>query len=279
MGYSAEQALFASNPMEKPKHLNDLAKTGNEDSVRLSNKHVNFLKNDVRFLKKATDLKEVNSKAAEGRKGFANSTDTRRRARRELRNLSKDEVAKEKQQRQEDDLASEIEKKSSIKALGSESSMAVLSDSPTPALRPMFTFLLHNFGVRVCQERCQGCHKRVLPKDTKRVPVLYQDYQPPKDPKVKTGSSTHRSGKKVKHPRRPERVFCGHWYHWGCLDHLMTTPPFGKHCPECDNQLFHPDWSSDVKQLERDWAMKQTKARELDDVADSFGLDDEFIIR
>ena len=70
-----------------------------------------------------------------------------------------------------------------------------------------------------------------------------------------------------KNLKRPERVYCGHWYHWGCLDKEMTSPPFGKVCSTCKVVLFHPDWPSDVKKLEKAWANKQTKARELEEVS------------
>eukprot|EP00560_Eucampia_antarctica_P001000 CAMPEP_0197836742 /NCGR_PEP_ID=MMETSP1437-20131217/29895_1 /TAXON_ID=49252 ORGANISM="Eucampia antarctica, Strain CCMP1452" /NCGR_SAMPLE_ID=MMETSP1437 /ASSEMBLY_ACC=CAM_ASM_001096 /LENGTH=45 /DNA_ID= /DNA_START= /DNA_END= /DNA_ORIENTATION= len=45
----------------------------------------------------------------------------------------------------------------------------------------------------------------------------------------------------------------------------MTEPPFGASCPKlgCARRVYHPDWPSDIKQLERQWANDQARQREL----------------
>jgi len=63
------------------------------------------------------------------------------------------------------------------------------------------------------------------------------------------------------------------------LSEFLQTPPFGKVCPRarCNGAVVqHPDFSSDVKQLEKKWAMKKAKEREIAEVSDLFGLSAEF---
>ena len=83
---------------------------------------------------------------------------------------------------------------------------------------------------------------------------------------------------KPEHPKHPERLFCGHWFHFKCLDEHLTTPPFEKMCPACDRRMFHPKWSSDLKKLEKRWAVEQAHARELSEITDLLDMasDDEF---
>ena len=49
----------------------------------------------------------------------------------------------------------------------------------------------------------------------------------------------------------------------------MTEPPFGATCAtvDCGRRVFHPNWPSDIKQMEKAWAMKQARAREIEDAA------------
>lgn len=47
----------------------------------------------------------------------------------------------------------------------------------------------------------------------------------------------------------------------------MTEPPFGLSCPAtgCGRRVYHPDWPSDISQLERAWAGQQARLREIQD--------------
>lgn len=241
LGYTLEQALAASNPIKRPPNLQKKAK-----GPKLTKQHLNNLKGDVKFLKQATDLRQVNTKKAAGRPGFANDTATRRAARRELKTLSKEELEKESKQAELDQAAQEAEAYAA--SFGG-------SSTPTKSLKGVFEFLKTNFVNRMISEPCLVCQKKILPRDPTKVDGMI----------------------KSKDLKRPERVLCGHWFHWGCLDLWMTTPPFGKTCPLCpDIPLYHPDWPADVKKLERAWANKQNKERELNEVADCFDLDDKF---
>jgi hypothetical protein len=77
-----------------------------------------------------------------------------------------------------------------------------------------------------------------------------------------------------KHPKLPERVLCKHWLHHQCLNTLLTTPPFRKQCKECQSLLAHPKWEMDLKKIEKSWALKQAKERELQEAVDLLGLQD-----
>jgi hypothetical protein len=79
--------------------------------------------------------------------------------------------------------------------------------------------------------------------------------------------------KKQHHPKstkkkmKPMKTYCGCWYHKPCLNTLLTEPPFGIECPTdgCGRRVFHPDWPGDIKQLEREWAAREAKKREIED--------------
>jgi len=72
-----------------------------------------------------------------------------------------------------------------------------------------------------------------------------------------------------------ERIYCGHYFHFNCLDGFISTPPFGKPCPvswyvifaeqqhptfsskACGKKVEHPKFTTDVKLLEKRWASEQ----------------------
>lgn len=47
-------------------------------------------------------------------------------------------------------------------------------------------------------------------------------------------------------------------------------------CPRCKHRVYHPDWPQDVKQLEKAWANRQAKRREVSEVRDFFTVDEKF---
>ncbi|KAL7631623.1 UNVERIFIED_CONTAM: hypothetical protein RMT77_018066 [Armadillidium vulgare] len=67
-----------------------------------------------------------------------------------------------------------------------------------------------------------------------------------------------------------ERVYCGHIYHFACLDSYIRTPPFqgGKVCLICKMRIYHDRWKLTPELAEKRWAHKQAKQRELDEVVD-----------
>lgn len=50
----------------------------------------------------------------------------------------------------------------------------------------------------------------------------------------------------------------------------MTEPPFGASCKKCKDRVYHPEWPDSIQALERAWAAKQARKREMDDVAMAF---------
>eukprot|EP00903_Cladosiphon_okamuranus_P007562 g7336.t1 len=244
-GYSPELALQTSNPIKIP--LGKGGKSAGSGSVRITSEHVRNLKHDVEFIKKAHDLRDV----GEGKKGKGNakvappSTQEQRAARRELKNLAKTEAVSEEEQAKK---LAELELREQEELLHSQ-----LSDTSQPSLLPLVNFLVNIFGWRLPQETCVSCDEKVLP-DNPRDPCL-------RDPA---------------HKDRPTRVFCGHWFHHDCLRVWMTEPPFAKDCPRCEHRVYHPDWPQDVKQLEKAWANRQAKRREVSEVRDFFTVDEKF---
>lgn len=92
---------------------------------------------------------------------------------------------------------------------------------------------------------------------------------PDKLESIYSSSSSGKSDKQTKEMRKmkPYRTYCGCWYHKSCLNTLLTEPPFGIECPNFNygRRVFHPEWPGDVKQLEREWAAKQARMREVED--------------
>lgn len=47
-------------------------------------------------------------------------------------------------------------------------------------------------------------------------------------------------------------------------------------CPRCRRRVCHPDWPQEPKQLEKAWANRQAKRREVSEVRDFFIVDEKF---
>lgn len=239
MGYTAAQALEFSNPITAPETQGSHEK----NTPILTTKYLKNLKDDVGVLKKITDLRAVNAQSKKHLGGYVSKGEVSKKkaARRELKTLSKDEL--EKERRLEEELRYQDHS---------------YDQDPTPALFLIANFLCNTFVHRLTKEPCLVCQELLLPSE------------PPSPLAVATKS------KPPKNELRPERVFCGHWYHWKCLNQLLTTPPFDKPCNACQRPLYHPDWNPDLKNREKKWMNKQNKQRELEEVMDCFNLEDEF---
>lgn len=122
--------------------------------------------------------------------------------------------------------------------------------NPQPSLLALVSFLVREVQ-RLVSHTCPGCKDRVLP-----------------------GNREEMSLPKLKLKMQPMRTYCGCWYHKSCLNTILTEPPFGLlQCPTVDcggQRVYHPDWSTDVKQLEKEWAAKQAKLREIEDTMSFF---------
>jgi len=122
--------------------------------------------------------------------------------------------------------------------------------TPQPSLLPLISFLVREMQ-RLVSHICRGCKERVFPANPEEL-------------------LSSKNNLKM----QPMRTYCGCWYHKSCLNTILTEPPFGMlQCPTvgCGGQrVYHPDWSTDVKQLEKEWAAKQAKLREIEDTMSFF---------
>ena len=236
-GYTAEQARFKSNPIQLPSSVLKY-----EQQYSLSSEALRGLDQDVRKLKQVGDLRKVDQ---EKRRGLlTHGTKERKAARRELRKLTKAEVKREA----EADAAARKAQQDQLRALSARPS----SDDGQPSVAALVSFFLHELVVRLPQEKCQVCKKPIFPAD----PAVLQRL-------LERGGAD-----------KPLRVYCGEWFHYGCMDQDMTTPPFGKSCRVCGQRLYHPDWPATAAQLEKAWAMKQAREREIAEVTDFMGVVD-----
>ena len=75
----------------------------------------------------------------------------------------------------------------------------------------------------------------------------------------------------------PERCFCGHWFHYGCLDEMIIEPPFTHECPHdgCKETLASNNFSANeqaVKEREKRWTQEQSKKGEEASIDKLFGF-------
>jgi hypothetical protein len=182
----------------------------------------------------------------------------------------------------EQDLATEAayQKHARAVALAAAKKAGGLNDEPTPSLHPAVLFLVSKFCYRLVSEKCQGCNKRLIPEDpAKLAGIMEQAKSPPKARGKGLGRNTVSPETELYNRARPELLYCGHWWHFQCLDTALTSPPFkpeGKPCPACGKRIFHRKWTSDIKKLERRWAAMERGKRELDETADFLDLGEKF---
>lgn len=198
------------------------------------------LKHDVNILKQMTDLR-VATTFGEKNAYFTETNAKRKEARKELRRLAKAENDKDMEEEQKIRDAEQAEMKALLKAQ--------MSDVSQPSLLPVTKYLVENYVMCLPVEPCQNCKKPILSSNP--------DDASMKDPKSE---------------KRPMRTFCGHWLHWNCLDEWLTSPPFIRQCSVCDRRIWHPDWPEDHRLLEKAWAKKEEKRREVSDVASLLGF-------
>ena len=118
-----------------------------------------------------------------------------------------------------------------------------------PCLMPVMEHVLNDFLRALPEACCQLCCKTVMPADPARQEKAFSSA---KD--------------------NPERVYCGHWYHYSCLETFMMKPPFDKKfCSACGEKVYSSKFSTDYAKLEQQWAKEQANQREIDDINDMFG--------
>ena len=255
-GMTNEDALKFSNPVKAPKGSENFKKK--EVKVRLTQEKLKGLKKDVETLSRVRDLREFDSAATQGNaKIKANAYKERKDARRTIKKITKDELAKDQS----------IEDKEKQWQQEEEARMAGYDipeqdgSNPTPSLLSLIIFLKEKIQ-KLPLEICPTCAKPVLPPDPEELKSCYIALSECK-------TDQERKARKAAKAKRPMRTFCGHWWHYGCLNKYMVEPPFGAVCPVkgCERRTYHPDWPEDIKALERAWAGKQARKREIEDAA------------
>mmetsp|Transcript_32374 Transcript_32374/g.60844 ORF Transcript_32374/g.60844 Transcript_32374/m.60844 type:complete len:425 (-) Transcript_32374:437-1711(-) len=74
---------------------------------------------------------------------------------------------------------------------------------PKPSLQPMVAYLLQECVQRLPTEVCLLCKQQLIPPEPSQL--------------------AH-----VKSSQQAERIYCGHYYHYSCLEDFLNKPPFGE---------------------------------------------------
>jgi hypothetical protein len=136
--------------------------------------------------------------------------------------------------------------------------------NPQPSLLTLVTFLMEKIQ-HLPEETCPICKELSLSTDPTILKALYANNS--------TSATTTEQAKKacrIARQKRPIRTYCGCWYHYSCLDKYIREPPFGASCPVDSCRVYHPDWPTDVSDLERTWNAKEARRREIEDAAMCF---------
>jgi hypothetical protein len=260
-GLTQDRALVMSNPIRLPKNFYLHKDVDNGKSCALTKDTIKDIKHDTETLKRVGDLRAKESSAKpNGHSGYQDTNalaKERKDARRNIHKLTEAEraadeklVEKEKEWKLEE--KKRLEGYYDVYNVPSGGTI-----EPQPCLYVLVKFLVDKIRGLV-HEICPCCKERVLPLDPSELKSMYV--------------SDH-ADKKQHHPKstkkkmKPMRTYCGCWYHKPCLNTLLTEPPFGIECPTdgCGRRVFHPDWPGDIKQLEREWAAREAKKREIED--------------
>lgn len=242
-GFNPEDALACTlNPDSNRLAIMKVSNSSNKD-VKITSDAIKGLQHDVQVLKQISDLRDVNNSKNKNQPNMVYSTKERKIARKDLKRLAKLESR------------ADIEEEEKLKEQEQEEMISLLNSKPSGSSKPSLLvtsqFLIEHCVEKLVKMNCQCCNESVMPSDV--------------------NSEILSNSKSV---MRPIRTFCGHWLHWKCLNHLLTSPPFIRECVVCNRRIYHSDWSSDHKKLERAWQNKQARKREKNDVADFLDMSD-----
>ena len=229
-GFSPEQALSVSNPIQLP------GSKVVEKQTRVTTGSLKSIKHDIGVLKQISDLRVASTQKDKKYQYSLHANAERREARKDLRKLAREESAADLEA---DRLVREEEQQQMKELLRTK-----ISDVAQPSLLPAARFLIDDYACRLPTEICQACRKLALPEN----------------PRSDALTNSHSE-------MRPMRTFCGHWLHYQCLNEWLTSPPFQRQCPVCDRRIWHPDWPADHKVLEKAWQTKEARKREVSDVS------------
>jgi hypothetical protein len=135
----------------------------------------------------------------------------RREARKDLRRLAKAESALDEEYMKQ---MLELEQQEMRELMSLK-----LSDTAQPSLLVAVRFLVEDYVTRLPKEPCQACQNRAFAADPASDAVT-----------------------NIQSKFRPMRTYCGHWFHFQCLNNWLTTPPFIRNCNVCNRRIWHPDW-------------------------------------
>lgn len=253
-GMSYDDAFNASNPIREPK---DFRKQAAKDvTVRLTQEKLKSLKQDVETLKVVGNLRHVDADSVSwNAKMKAHGAKERKDARRNIKKITESEIAKD-MAAEEKDKRWQIDEKA---CLAGYDISAFDGSNPQPSLKALVRFLIDRIW-RLPEDQCPVCSTLVLPANPDELLTLY------KSSKSDCESERAKKDRKRAKQKRPIRPICGCWYHYNCLDKFMREPPFGASCLSCKTRVYHPDWSDNMQTLEREWANKQARLREIEDV-------------
>lgn len=260
-GLTQDRALMMSNPIRLPKNFHLHKDEYNGKSCALTKDTIKDIKHDTETLKRVGDLRAKESSAKpNGHSGYQDTNalaKERKDARRNIHKLTEAEraadeklIEKEKEWKLEE--KKRLEGYYDVYNVPSGGTI-----EPQPCLYVLVKFLVDKIRGLV-HEICPCCKERVLPLDPSELKSMYvSDHADKKQ----------HNPKSTKKKMKPMRTYCGCWYHKPCLNTLLTEPPFGIECPTdgCGRRVFHPDWPGDIKQLEREWAAREAKKREIED--------------
>jgi len=122
---------------------------------------------------------------------------------------------------------------------------------PQPHILEVLKFLLNDTGHRYPKDECILCKKQAFDIDPADV------------------------ARNQKADLFVTRLYCGHIFHYKCLNEYMLKPPFknfegGKKCPweKCKNRVWHDKWAVSPEILEKRYGKKQEDNKELYDMED-----------
>lgn len=240
-------SLSLSHGASKPAAVSSASASGG-----LTSSQARSLKEDVRFFKQVSQTRAVVvERKASNAKEHTHSSAERRRATSYLRLMAKKESAKEG----EEAARADAELRAEAELLMGD---AAPLDQGQPCLEVLWEALGERCLASLPAQRCPLSGAALFPA----VPAELDDL-------LEATSADKSAGASRK--RRPLRAGCGHWFNWAAVNRAMSKPPFHVECPVCGERVTHPDWPLDTSVLERAWARKQAKKRELDDVLDFLG--------
>jgi hypothetical protein len=281
-GMTAEKAMILSNPIRKPRTdtSDHQSRGGSTDTASddryLSRDQLKHIKHDIDTLSNVRDLRAKDAEKVQGKSHILKQhTKEQKAARRAIHRITDKELAadrallEEQQQQQEEEKA---------RLAGYYTNMSHFDYfPPQPSLLSLVIFLKEKIQM-LPDVKCPCCQSPAFPSDPTLLEAMYSSSQRTTTTTKSSSSSSSSSSscapssllkRKQAKAMRPMRCYCGCWYHYKCLDKYMTEPPFGASCPTkgCKRQVFHPNWPSDRKQLEREWAGHQARLREIQDAA------------